>query len=123
MQVDLFLGLVGQIVFSFILALIFMFIAIYFATRIVTNRVVSAREALIGAVITVAVYEAVRIILFFVSPSYSDWIGLAMAAIVLLVLLLKYYNIGLVSTIALVMLSLAIIFAIAAFRTVLFFIF
>ena len=123
MQVELFLDLVGLIIFSFIVALISMFIAIYFATRIVTNRVVSAREALIGAVITVAVYEAVRIILFFVSPSYSDWIGLAMAAIVLLVLLLKYYNIGLVSTIALVMLSLAIIFAIAAFRTVLFFIF
>ncbi len=122
MQLDPIRSILAPFLFGFILALIFMFIALYFATRIVTNRVITPREAFIGAIITVIVYEIVKLILFFIYPMLGDWIALALAAVVLLVLLLKYYDLGFFSTIALVMLSLAIIFTISTFRTAIFFI-
>ena len=124
MQFDpLLIRLIGPFILGLILGFIVVFIALYFATRIVTNQVVTPRAAVIGAVITVLVFEVSRFVTQLVVPTLSDWVALVCAAIVLLILLWKYYDIGLFSTLALVMLTLAIIFAISAIRTALFIIF
>ena len=108
--------LIGQHLLGFVLKLVMVLVALYFASRIVTNQEVTLRAAAIGAFITAIVFEIIWFIVYFVIPLFPDWIALIGASAVLLALLLKYYDIGLASSIALVMLTIGILFAIIAFR-------
>ncbi len=108
---------------GFILQLFVLFIALYFATRIVTNRVVTLREAFMGALITGIIHEICWFIMYFMNPILADGIAILIAVVVLTVLLLKYYDLGIFSVIALVMLTMGILFAIMAFRIAILYIF
>jgi hypothetical protein len=116
LQIDPFVLLIGQNVLAFILRVITLFIALFFASRIVTDQRMTPKAALLGALIISIVYEVCWVIFYLINPSFSDWIALILASIVLLGLLLRYYDLGIFSSIALVMLFIGIVFAIIAFR-------
>ncbi len=123
MQLELvFLLLVGIQLLSFIIGVVSLFIALFFASRIVTNRLVSMQEAFIGALVTLVIYQICGLILFFVNPVSSDFIALIIAVIGLILLLIKYIDVGIFSSIALVMLCLAILLAIQVSENVIFYI-
>jgi hypothetical protein len=117
MQIDPLLLLIGQHTLSFILELILVFIALYFASRIVTDRQVTIKAAFIGALVTSVVYEISWTIFYFINPAFPDWVALLIASVVLLGFLLRYYDFGLFSSLALAMLFIGILFTIIAFRT------
>ena len=124
MQLELvFLLLVGVQLLSFFVGVVLLFIALFFASRIVTNRLVSIQEAFIGALATTAIYQICGLILFFVNPIYSDLIALIIAVVALTLIVYKYIDIGIFSSVALVMLCLAILLAIQVFETVIGYIF
>lgn len=124
MQLELvFLLLVGVQLLSFFVGVVLLFISLFFASRIVTNRLVSIQEAFIGALATMVIYQICGLILFFVIPGTSDLIALIIAVVALSLLLNKYIDIGIFSSIALVMLCLAILLAIQVAETAITYIF
>jgi hypothetical protein len=124
MQLELvFLLLVGVHLLSFFVGVVLLFISLFFASRIVTNRLVSIPEAFIGALATLVIYQICGLILFFVIPGTSDLIALIIAVVALSLLLNKYIDIGIFSSVALIMLCLAILLAIQVSETAITYIF
>lgn len=117
LQIDPILLLVGQNALAFTLRVVTLFVALYFASRIVTDEKMTPKAALLGALTISIVYEVCWVSFYFINPAFPDWIALIFSSVVLLGLLLRYYDLGLFSSIALVMLFIGIVFAIIAFRT------
>jgi hypothetical protein len=117
LQIDPLILLIGQNTLAFILRVVTLFIALYFASRIVTDQGMTLKAALLGALTISIVYEVSWITFYFINPAFSDWIARILASVVLPGLLRRYYDLGLFSSIALVMLFIGIVFAIIAFRT------
>ncbi|MFX1318481.1 MAG: hypothetical protein ACFE9O_05005 [Promethearchaeota archaeon] len=123
MQIGLLILLVGELALAFVLRVITLFVALYFASRIVTDRRMTLKAAFLGALTISIVYEICWVTFYFVNPAFSDWIALIFSSVVLLGLLLRYYDLGLFSSIALVMLFIGILFTIIAFRTAIIYLF
>lgn len=123
LQIGLLILLVGELALAFVLRVITLFVALYFASRIVTDRRMTLKAAFLGALTISIVYEICWVTFYFVNPAFSDWIALIFSSVVLLGLLLRYYDLGLFSSIALVMLFIGILFTIIAFRTAIIYLF
>ena len=117
LQIEILLLLIGLFALLFILRVGALFVALYFASRIVTDQKMTLKAALLGALIISIVYEICADIFYFINPAFSDWVALILSSVVLLGLLLRYYDFGIFSSIALVMLFISIVFTFIAFRT------
>lgn len=123
MQLDsFFLFWIVRPILSVFTGILILFVAFYFASRIMAEKMISRREAIIGALIGAATHSIVEISLFFILPVIATLVALLATVVVLFVLVIRFYKIGFFSAVALIMITMVTFLIIDAVLTALIYI-
>lgn len=105
MQIAPILFFVAGTIATFLIRFFTLLLAIFFAGRIMGGKIVTLRDAFIGASIVVVAQEVAWWIMFFILPSIADIIVVFVGIIALILAIIKFYDFGCFGATALVMLA------------------
>lgn len=105
MQIAPILFFVAGTIITFLIRFFMLLLSVFFAGRIMGGKIVTLRDAFIGASIVVAVQEVTWWIMFFLLPSLADIAGIVFSIIALIFTIIKFYDFGCFGATALVMLT------------------